>query len=400
MTPDSTSSSLELSLAQHESYVKADPHNALLWLALGDLYHRAARFEEAVAAFERCLVESPQHPAARSRLASVRISQHRFSEAEAILAGLLREDGDSAALFYNLGLAQFYQDKWREAQENFDRALSLGLKTRDNLAYLTRSLHHMGKMPEAIEFCNRWLGEAQDDQSKGYLALLEMDDGNMPRARELAQDVLTRDPENLHASTVAGAYSIEQQDMEDAERFFGNILRREPENPRAWLGLGLIRLYEQKHAEAIAGLEKAVSLMPENSGTIVALGWARLAAKDARGAETTFRQAVAIDRNFAEAHGGLASTLALQARVDEAQQEVRVAHRLDPASFGASFARAVLLKIRGKEELAKELLAKVLQQAPAEGGKPLIEHLRIYGAKQLPKTPPPRSGASSDVQRH
>ena len=151
MTPDSTTSSLELSLAQHESYVKADPHNALLWLALGDLYHRAARFEEAVAAFERCLVESPQHPAARSRLASVRISQHRFSEAEAILAGLLREDGDSAALFYNLGLAQFYQDKWREAQENFDRALSLGLKTRDNLAYLTRSLHHMGKMPEAIE---------------------------------------------------------------------------------------------------------------------------------------------------------------------------------------------------------------------------------------------------------
>ncbi|HLQ00707.1 MAG TPA: tetratricopeptide repeat protein, partial [Burkholderiales bacterium] len=177
-------------------------------------------------------------------------------------------------------------------------------------------------------------------------------------------------------------------------------LRREPENPRAWLGLGLIRLYQQKHAEAIAGLEKAVSLMPENSGTIVALGWARLAAKDARGAERTFRQAVAIDRNFAEAHGGLASTLALQARVDEAQQEVRVAHRLDPAGFGASFARAVLLKIRGKEELAKELLAKVLQQAPAEGAQPLIEHLRIYGAKQLPKTPPPRSGAPSDVQRH
>ncbi len=140
--------------------------------------------------------------------------------------------------------------------------------------------------------------------------------------------------------------------------------------------------------------------MPDNSGTIVALGWARLAARDARGAERTFRQAVAVDRNFAEAHGGLASTLALQARVDEAQQEVRVALRLDRAGFGASFARAVLLKIRGKEELAKELLAKVLQQAPAEGAQPLIEHLRIYGAKQLPKTPPPRSGAPSDVQRH
>jgi len=399
MMPDSAAGSLELSIAKHESYVKADPHNALLWLALGDLYHRAARFEEAVAAFERCLVESPRHSAARSRIASVRISQHRFSEAEAILLELVGEEPDQAPLLYNLGLAQFYQDKWREAQENFDRALSLGLKTRDNLAYLTRSLHRLGKMREAIESGSRWAAEAQDDASKAYLALLEMDDGNMPRARELAQEVLARDPENLHASAVAGAWSVERQDMEAAERFFNNVLRREPENPRAWLGMGLVQLYQQKHAEAIAALEKAVSLMPDNSGTIVTLGWARLAAKDARGAERTFRQAVAVDRNFAEAHGGLASTLALQARVDEAQQEVRVALRLDRAGFGASFARAVLLKIRGKEELAKELLAKVLQQAPAEGAQPLIEHLRIYGAKQLPKAPPSRSGAS-DVQRH
>jgi tetratricopeptide (TPR) repeat protein len=391
-------SSLELSIAQHESYVKADPHNALLWLALGDFYHQAARFEEAVAAFERSLIESPERPAARSRIALVRISQHRFSEAEAILLDLLRAEPDSAALLYNLGLAQFYQDKWREAQQSFDRALSLGLKTRDNLAYLTRSLHHLGKMREAIEFGNRWLGEAQDDQSKAYLALLEMDDGNMPRAHELAQDVLARDPENLHASTVAGAYSVEHQEMEAAERFFNNVLRREPEDPRAWLGLGLVRLYQQKHAEAIPAIERAVRLMPDNSGTIVALGWARLAAKDARGAEKTFREALAVDRNFAEAHGGLASTLALQVRVDEARQEIRLAHRLDPANFGGSFAHAVLLTIRGKKERATELLAKLLQQAPAEGAQPLIEQLRLYGAKQLPKTPLPRS-SGPDIQR-
>jgi tetratricopeptide (TPR) repeat protein len=398
MALNSLDSSLELSIAKHESYIKADSHNALLWLALGDLYHQAARFEEAVAAFERSLIESPERSAARGRIALVRISQHRFSEAEAILLDLVRAEPESAALLYNLGLAQFYQDKWREAQQSFDRALSLGLTTRDNLAYLTRSLHHLGQMREAIEFGNRWLGEAQDDQSKAYLALLEMDDGNMPRANELAQDVLTRDPENLHASTVAGAYSVERQDMEAAEKFFGNVLRREPENPRAWLGLGLVRLYQQKHAEAIPALERAVSLMPDNSGTIVALGWARLAAKDARGAEKTFREAIAVDRNFAEAHGGLASTLALQVRVDEAQQEIRLAHRLDPANFGGSFAQAVLLKIRGKDELATELLAKVLQQAPAADAQPLIEHLRIYGAKQLPKTPPPRSHGP-DIQR-
>jgi len=391
------SDGLQQSIGKYESYIKADSHNALLWVALGDLYHQAARFEEAVAAFERSEMESPQGSAARGRIASVRISQHRFAEAETVLGDLLNSEPDSAALLYNLGLAQFYQSKWREAQGNFERALSLGLKTSDNLAYLARSLHHLGKTREAIQFCEQWFAQSPGEQSKAYLALLEMDDGNMPRAHELAAEVLARDPENLHASAVAGAWSVETQEMEAAERYFSSILRREPEDGRAWLGLGLVRLYQQKHPEAAEALERAVQIMPDNSGTIVALGWARLAAKDARAAERTFRQAVSVDRNFAEAHGGLASALALQARVDEAQQAVRLANGLDRNNFGGRFAQAVLLTMRGRKEVATELLAKLLQQPPSPDGKPLMEHLRLYGTKQLPKTPPP---GSPDVPRH
>src|ERR1051325_215038 len=218
--------SLQSSIEKHESYIKADPHNPLLWVAMGDLYHRAGRLEEALASFERSQLEAPESPAAKSRIASGRISQHRFAQAAAILRELAGAQPDSAALLYNLGLTQFYQDKWREAQASFDRALALGLKTRDNLAYLTRSLHHLGKTREAIGSCEQWLAQAPGEPGGASRALLEMDDGNMARAQELAQDVLARDPENLHASAVAGSYSVEQQDMEAAERFFGRILER------------------------------------------------------------------------------------------------------------------------------------------------------------------------------
>ena len=389
-------SSLQASIERHESYIRADPHNALLWVTLGDLYHRAGKLEEALASFERSQIEAPDSPAAKSRIASVRISQHRFADAERVLGELASAEPDQPALLYNLGLAQFYQDKHREAQASFDRALALGLKTRDNLAYLTRSLHHLGKMREAIGSCEQWLAQAPGDEAKGYLALLEMDDGNMARAHELAQDVLARDSENLHASTVVGSYSVEQQDMEVAERLFGRILERQPQNGRAWLGMGLVRLYQQKHADAIGALTEAVRLMPDNSGTIVALGWAKLASRDARAAERTFREAVAVDRNFAEAHGGLASALALQGRADEAQQEVKLAYGLDRMNFGGAFAQTVLFKIRGNTEAATQLLTRLLEQAPAPDSKPLIEHLRAYGVKQLPKTPPP---GTSDARK-
>jgi tetratricopeptide (TPR) repeat protein len=382
---------LEGAIRKYESYVKTDPHNGHLWLTLGDFYHRASRLDDAIACYERCQLEDPQQLAARSRIALVRISQHRFAEAATLLSALLEAEPDNTSLLYNLGLALFYQDQWQEAKDLFSKALTHGLKSTDTLAYLTRCLHHLGETREAIEFCTQWLALAQDDSSKAALALLEMDDGNMPRARELAQQVLARDPDNVEASIVAGTSSVEQQEMENAERFFSRILQRQPDNPRAWLGIGIIHLYQQKHSAAIAALEKAVSLMPGNSGTIVALGWARLSARDIRGAEKTFRQALAVDHNFAESHGGLATTLALQARVDEAHAAIRIASRLDPANFGGHFASIIILKIRGRNELATKQLTRLLEQAPVPGTPSLIEHLRVFGTRQMQKSPPVRS---------
>lgn len=387
-----TPTELEGTIKKYESYVKADPHNGLLYLTLGDSYHRAARFDEAVACYEHCLLIDPQQVGARSRIAMVRLSQHQFTEAATILSALLESEPDNTSLLHNLGLALFYQNQWHAAKEQFSKALALGLKSTDTLAYLTRSLHHLGMIREAIEFCTQWLAQARDDTSKAHLSLLEMDDGNMLRAQELAQEVLASDPDNVEAGIVVGTASVEQQDMEIAERFFNRILQRQPNNPRAWLGLGIIHLYQQKHGEAITALETAVSLMPDNSGTIVALAWARLAARDTRGAEKTFRQAIDVDHNFAEAHGGLATTLALQARIDEAHGAIRIANRLDPANFGARFASTVILKIHGKSELATKQLAALLEQAPVPGSPSLIEHLRAFGAKQMQKSPPGRTG--------
>lgn len=374
---------LAAAIAKHEAYVKADSGNGLLWLALGDLYHRAGRFEEALASFERVLIEAPGLAAARGRIALVYISLHRFADAAAILHALLGSTPDDRALHYNLGLALFFQKRWSDAEQEFSRALTLGLRTPDNLSYLTRCLHHLGKTREAIECCAQWLADTRDEASQAYLALLEMDDGNMVQARKLAEEVLARDPGNVNAGIVMGTASVEQQEMAIAERLFSNILKSQPDHPRAWLGLGVIHLYQQRHGDAIAALERATALMPDNPGTIVALAWARLAARDIRGAERTFRDAVQINRNFAEAHGGLASALALQGRVDEARAAGKTANRLDPGNFGGHFANTVILKILGKTELATRRLAELLEQSPAPGSPPLIEHLRVYGAKHL-----------------
>ena len=103
-------------------------------------------------------------------------------------------------------------------------------------------------------------------------------------------------------------------------------------------------------------------------------------------AEKIFREAVNIDRNFAEAHGGLAVSLMFQQKLVEARSEAKLATKLDPKSFGTIYANAILLKLDGHGAIAEKLIAKTLEQAPMPGAKPLIEYLRT--AAQRKHQPP------------
>lgn len=374
---------LQQTIERYEKFVEFDAGNHLLWLSLGDLYHQAARLDKAAACFERCLELDPAHAPARSRLASVLISEHRFAEAEQSLRQMIDAGETDAALFHNLGLTLFYQDRWSEARERFAEAAARGLGAPANYKYLAYALHHLGRMDDALAACRRWVELAGNADSNGYLALLEMDNGNMARARELALAVLAQHPQHVHSNIVAGSASVEHQEMRAAREHFQSVLRQQPDGGRAWLGLGLVELYEQRHAEAIEALDRAATLMPGNPGVRVALGWARLAARDVVGAERTFQEAVAVDRNFAESHGGLATAYAFQRKIDLAQSEIKIAMRLDPGGFGAVFAKTILLKLHGRDQQAKDLLARLLEQAPVEGAPTLIEQLKLYGTKEL-----------------
>lgn len=373
---------LQKSIERYEQYVKVDPDNILLCMNLGDLYHQAGRLDDAIACYERCSSMQPEHPGVRSRIAAVMITQHRFADAEKVLRELLANGESDAALLHNLGLTLYYQKRWDEARSCFADASDNGLKAPMNYAYLARTLHQLGTMPEAIEAGRAWSESAQDIESKSYLALLYLDSGNTEGGRQLALDVLQTSPQDVDANVVAGVASAERQDNSDARAHFETALRHDSENGRAWLGLGLTHLYEQENEKAIDALENAVRIFPDNPGILVSLGWAKLIAKDPTGAERVFEHALQTDRNFGESHGGLAAALAFQQKLDRAQEEIKLARRLNPRGFGAEIAQTILLAVQGHEQAATEVFAKMLERSPQDGIAPLVEQLRIFSSKR------------------
>lgn len=386
--PDSTDL-----IARYEGYRRADPGNVHLLLALGDLYHHAGRFDDALAAFRAGLTADPQFAALRSREASVLLSLHRFAEAEAAIRPLIDADPGNPALQHNLGLALYHQHKFEAARGAFAAAASGGeSETWRHLAYAS---HHAGDLESARSAAARWAELAPSTRAEGYLALVEFDSLDHDGAYRRARATLEADPDNVDASVVGGVEALEQQDIDRAERLYAQASSLEPDNARAWLGVALVRLYREEHARAIEAFERSLALDPRNTGTLVALGWTHIAIANYPGAERAFRRALVVDHNFGEAHGGLASALVMQDRRDEAQREIALARRLAARGFGYVYAQGVLLGLQGQVELGGRLIDRALER-PARPGLPsLREQLRVFTSRRLPPQLPPPADSDS-----
>ncbi len=153
----------EQAIARYEGYLQRDPDNASLLIVLGDLYHRHGKFSQALACYEKCLGREPQHAAAKGRIASVMISQHRFEEAEQLLRSLTDEGEPDPALLHNLGITLYYQKRWAEALEAFQRARARGLQDAQNALYEAYALHRLGEIDKAAREVSR-LAERQSRQ--------------------------------------------------------------------------------------------------------------------------------------------------------------------------------------------------------------------------------------------
>ena len=391
-------------ITRFEGFARVDPDNPLVWMSLGDLYHRVGRFHESLECYAKVLALEPGNLIAQSRLAGVMISLHDFAGAERQLESVLREGETDPALYHNLGLALYYQERWDEALEAFDAADASGLALPDNLAYRAYALHHQGNTEQALELARQWAAQAPGERAEGYLSLLEMDHGDIEAARRRASAVLEREPGNTDAAVVVGTWMIERQEAERGLELFRQVTEKEPDNPRGWLGLGLLQLYQQNFSLASQTLDRAKTLMPNNMGTLVTIGWAKLLNRDLVGAEHAFRHAVEVNRNFAEAHGGLASVLAMQGKEDESRAEIRRAMGLDKGGFGAVFAHSQLLERKGKHDAAVRLVSRSLQHTPREGGPSLIDSIQVFARREAArgattlKPPSPVGTPSHDEQ--
>ncbi len=95
------------------------------------------------------------------------------------------------------------------------------------------------------------------------IALLNVNDpGSLDRALTLFQDVLKKEPDNLHAHYSMGIIYLYRNQLEEAARQFEEVTRLDPQDAHAWLQRALALPNKDESPEAKEFLRKALELNP------------------------------------------------------------------------------------------------------------------------------------------
>lgn len=312
-----------------ESYQAAlalDPGNADAWYVLGSLRNLQDDLAGAAEAAQQAVALQPD-----------------MVEAQRLLAMTLYTQGDSAAAL--------------PAAEALAR---LQPEDADNLSLLGDIRFSLGRWEDAIPAYEAALALVDNASTHTVLGLARMQLGQIDAAVEQYRAALALEPDNALAWQSLGDAYGQQGMLAEAADAYDRALALD-ESAVAHSQLGNVYLQLGDVDRAIAQFERAAALDPAAARTLVRLAGLYASAGRLAEAETTFRSALAVDEQSADALAGLAYAAYRQCSVNTAVQSMAQAAALAPGYRGTL---AAFYEAQGRSADAAALYGE-LDQAPA-----------------------------------
>jgi len=275
---------------------------------------------------------------------------------------------------YKSGLALLQQGKINEAAEAF-RAASRSKPEFVEAHYaLGVALSRMGKeyLPAAVDQFLEVLRLKPDHvDARVDLSSILAQEGDSPAAAAQLEQAIKMAPNNADLYVLLGKSQYDSNEFPTAIESFRKALDLNPRLGAAHYGVGLALLKQHDNARATQEFRAALELNSNDPFSHLELGKISLEAGNLPEASKHLNEAVSRRPSLAEAHLELGKLYRRENALDKAQAAYREALRLQPNLSEALYNMALLLKSEGKNEEAKEYLAKVesLQQSRVAIGK-------------------------------
>lgn len=218
----------------------------------------------------------------------------------------------------------------------------------------------------------------------GILAMARLDAGDTEAAATAAARALAIHARQPDALTVVGSIALQCNRPTEAASAFDAVLDVQPSSGRALAGAGEACMLRGDMPKARQWLTLATHCSPQHIGTWHALAWSALLEGDLAAASAAFDQAMAIDRNFGETHGGVALVHILRGKLDEGRVATRRALRLDPASRNGRYAQSLLWQDEGKVLEAHAMVDGILSDTGVDPSQRPARFIELLRARLTP----------------
>jgi tetratricopeptide (TPR) repeat protein len=336
-----------------------DP-KALIEGALAD--HKAGRFAEAIAGYQRFLELQPRSVEIRSNLGAALAHEGRYQEAIDQYRQALTLDPTRTAVRLNLALALYKAWEIAEAAQELEKVVAGQPDNKNARLLLADCYLRMGQFKKVVEALAVLEPTAADDHAVAYLMgmALILDEqpargqvlidlilraGDSAQARLLmgvtrlmglepaaARDDFARavelDPKLPSAHASLGQALMQLGDTDSAAQQFQKELEGNPNDYDANLYLGVILRQGQRYAEAMSRFRRALSVRPASSTARYQVGSLHLVMGDIEDARKVLETVVAEEPKFVEAHVSLATVYYRLKRREDGDRERAIAKDL------------------------------------------------------------------------
>lgn len=213
----------------------------------------------------------------------------------------LRVSPSNPVALPNLGEAYVVAGRYEDAVATIRRALTIAPNSAGSHSNLGLALRKLGRPQEAVQQLLIAVQLEQAPKHLNNLAIVWMDLGQFPAARQSLEQALMIDPAYTPTQVNLGNLYLRQGRLDNAESHYRAALNLEPRNADALSNLGAMHLLRGEFGQAEARLREALAIAPNDPVSRTNLGAALLGLRDFDGAEREARIALRLDPTYTKA---------------------------------------------------------------------------------------------------
>jgi tetratricopeptide (TPR) repeat protein len=261
-------------------------------------------YQRAINVLESEKYSNPDFPEYWSTLGANYRMVFKFDEAESHIKKALEYEPLNPAFLYELGATYFANDLYEKALPYFQ--IILDLDTDDN-----GDIHKWSK--ENIKFIKRQGIKLKTDEEIQRLFMSNNQEFELPKDEDGNIDVVQLSNWALE--------SFNQQDYQNAEKWYRKVIEIQPDDISAIYQLGLVLNNTGRYWETEMLHQNAINKLKENHPLLyIGLGNAQYRQKNFEAAISSLKKAIEMDYTIADAHFYLSKVYYEQGRYEEAEE--------------------------------------------------------------------------------